>query len=85
MAFKEPFDLYHWFVNVFAGSVEMFLAISFITIAVLSGIFRMPTLVTGVSFALFVIMLGIISGNLLILALIIAAIIIGWIFARWVK
>ena len=85
MGFHQPFDLYYWFVNVFAGSLEIFLAIAFVTIAFLSGTFRMPPIITGVSFALFVVMLGVISGNLLLLVLIIIAIIIGWIFARWVK
>jgi len=82
MGFHLPFDLYYWFVTVFAGGLPIFLAISFLAIAVLAGMFRMPTIITGISFALFIIMLGAITGNLAILVYIGAALIIGWSIAR---
>ena len=52
MAWHQPFDLYYWFVNVFAGSQELFLAIAFLCVAILAGMFRMPTIITGIMLGL---------------------------------
>lgn len=82
MVFHQPFDLYYWFVNVFAGSLPMFLAIAFITIAVLSAMFRFSVLLVGLFFALFVVMLSVATGEIYILVLLIFALIIGWIVSR---
>lgn len=84
MAFNEPFNLYHWFVNVFAGSLEIFFAISFLFIAVMAGMFRMPTMIVGVFFSLFVITIAYIS-NLDVLAVVMIGLVVGYIFATWFK
>lgn len=85
MAWHQPFDLYYWFVNVFAGSITLFLAISFLVIGALAGMFRMPTIVTGIMFGMFVIMLSAYTGTLYILVLLVIAMIIGWTIARLLK
>jgi hypothetical protein len=85
MGFHQPFDLYYFFVNVFAGNLTIFLTISFAVIAAMAGMFRMPNIITGVFLALFIIMLGVTSGNLLVLVLLVAGIIIGWTFVRYMK
>jgi hypothetical protein len=85
MAYHQPFDLYYWFVNVFAGNITMFLAIAFFVIASLTAMFRMPTIIVGVFFALFIIMLSVITGTLNILVLLIIGLIVGWVFTRFLK
>lgn len=85
MVWHQPFDLYYWFVNVLAGSWELFLAMSFLTIATLTGMFRMPTVITGIAFALFVIMLSAYTGTLYILVLFVLALIFGWALAKLIK
>lgn len=85
MAWHQPFDLYYWFVNVFAGSMTMFLAIAFLVIAVLAATFRMPTIIIGMAFALFIIMLAAFTGNLFILVIIVIALVVGWAISRFFR
>lgn len=85
MAWHEPFDLYYWFVNVFAGSMSIFLAIIFIVIAAMAGMFRMPTLIVGIMFALFIIMEATVMGNLFTLVLFVIGLVIAWALARLIK
>lgn len=85
MVWHSPGDLYFWWVNVFAGSMTMFLAIAFLVIAILAGMFRMPTLIVGVMFGLFIIMLSAYTGTLVLVVLLIAGISIGWIIARFFR
>jgi len=82
MAWHQPFDLYYWLVNVFAGSLQMFLAIAFLVIAVMAGMFRMPTIIVGIMFALFIVIEAAIVGNLYIVALFVLALVFGWSMAR---
>ena len=85
MAFHNPFDIQYWFVNVLAGDMTIFLAIAFLVIAALSAMFRMSSLVTGLMFMLFVIMLSVYTGSLVILVFIILGLIIGWSLTRLLK
>lgn len=87
MAWHQPFDLFYWWVNVFAGSLNMFLAIAFLIIAMLSGMFRFPTMITGIMFALFIVMLSAALSvtSFYILVLFILALIVGWSLARLLK
>lgn len=82
MAWHPPFDLYHWFVNVFAGDINVFLAVSFIVIAALAGMFRMAGTVVGAVFGLFVILLSVYMGSITLLVVVIVALILGWLIAR---
>lgn len=86
MVWHQPFDLYYWFVNVFAGSLPMFLAIALLVIASITAMFRMSTLITGVLFLTFILMMSVaITGTYYIVALFLVALIIGWAVARWLK
>lgn len=85
MSFHSPFDLQYWFVNVLAGSMTLFLAIAFLVIAALAGMFRMPNIITGVMFGLFIIMLSAYTGTLYLLVILVAALLIGWWIARLFK
>lgn len=82
MAWHNPFDLYYWFVNVFAGSMPIFLAIAFLFVASMSALFRMPTIITGIFFSLFIILLSAVTGNLYVLVILVIALVIGWSIAR---
>jgi len=74
MSIKMPFNLEHWFMNVFAGSTEAFLAISFLVIAAMAAAFRMPNIITGLSFLLFLTIAGYIAGEWLVVGIIIVSI-----------
>jgi len=82
MAFVEPFDFYTWWVNTFAGDMQIFLAICFIFLAGLAGYFRMAPLAFGMLFALFVIILAPFVGGAFILVVIVVGLIMGWWIAR---
>jgi hypothetical protein len=85
MTWHLPFDLYYWFVNVLAGSLTLFLAIAFLVIASMAAMLRMPTIMVGMFFALFVTMLSIMTGTIYILVLLVAAVIVGWLVVRLIK
>lgn len=85
MAWHQPFDLYYWFVNVFAGSMTMFLAISFLIIAMMAAMFRMSVLVIGIVFTLFMILLAAVTGEMYILVIMVAGLIIGWSVSRIIR
>ena len=85
MVWHSPGDLQYWFLNVFAGDITIFLAIAFIFIAAMTAMFRMPTIITGLMFALFVIMLSVYTGSLAILVLVVLGLIIGWSLTRLLK
>lgn len=86
MVYHSPFDLYYWFVTVFAGSMTMFMAIAFLFIAMMGAMFRMPALIVGISFALFVIMMATYFGvGLLIIVMVIAAFAIMWVLSRLIR
>lgn len=85
MVWHSPFDLQYWFVNVLAGDMTMFLAIAFLVIAVMAGMFRMPTIITGVMFALFIILLAVETQTLILLVILVIAVVVGWSIARYFK
>ena len=85
MAFHSPFDLYYWFVQTFAGNMTIFLAISFILIASMTAMFRMTGSIAGIMFGLFVILLAAYVGNIYLLIIVVAAIIVGWTLSRLFK
>jgi hypothetical protein len=78
----SPFDLYYWMVTVLAGSMTMFLALAFLTIAGMTAMFRLPTMITALMFGLFIIMLSVYTGTFYLLVILIAALVIGWSVAR---
>lgn len=82
MAWHSPFDLYYWFVNVFAGDLTVFFAIAFLVIAALAGMFRMPSSVTGISFALFITLMAVHVGSIFLLIVVIIAILLALTLAR---
>jgi len=85
MTWHSPFDLSYWLVNVFAGNMTIFLAIAFAVIAGMSAMFRMPNVITGFMFLLFLIMLSLTVGNLYIVAILILAVVVGWSISRLFK
>jgi len=82
MAFIEPLNLYYWLVTTFSGNLTIFLALAFLVIAALSAMFRMPNIITFVGVGLFIIMLSTFVGNILILFLVVAGIVIFWQLAK---
>lgn len=54
----EPLNLKYWFVNVLAGSPEIFIFVSFLAIAIMAAYFRMMNYVSLLFFILWSIILG---------------------------
>lgn len=70
MVFHNPLDLEYWLINVFAGSVDIFVFLSFIAISGLAAYFRMPNMVTAIMFVIFgIFMSSYIGGLYLVLVL----------------
>jgi len=82
MAYHSPFELYHWWVTTFAGNISIFLAIALIGMTSLAALFRMPVLVIGMMFSLFIIMLSTYFQNFYIIVAVIGGLVVGWILIR---
>ena len=85
MSFHLPFDLEYWLVTVVAGSPEIFMVISLIAIAALAAYFRMPNSITLVMIAIFAIMMGAMTGQILFVVILILGLTLGWLMSRIVK
>lgn len=82
MAIHSPFDLEYWFLQVFAGTTEIFMAIAFLAIALVSGRLGLPNVVTFTGFAIFIMMLPAYALGLPILAVLVIGLIIGFLLSR---
>lgn len=82
MAIHSPFDLQYWFLQVFAGTSEIFMAVAFLAIALLSGKLGLPNVVTFTAFTLFILMLPAYALGLPILAVLVLGLIIGFLLSR---
>lgn len=69
MTIHQPLDLEYWFVNVFAGSFDIFLFLLVILIAGLAAKFRMSNLSFGIILLCMAILLSISYPWLLVLAI----------------
>jgi len=78
MAWTEPFEMETWFVNVFSGSPDFFLAISLIVIASMAGFFRMTALTMFFMIGIFVLIFSpYIQSPFVALFSVVAALIVG--------
>lgn len=82
MALYLPFDLEHWFINVFAGNIAVFMVLAFIVIAFMAAYFRMPNVIYGYMLAVFVIIMASYSGEWLFLGIVMIALFVGWVISR---
>ena len=79
----QPFDLQYWFVNVLAGDMGIFIGLAFLIIAIISGFFKMPNIITLTMFILFATIFSLWLGTpLMVLAGIMVAIFFGWALSR---
>lgn len=83
--FIQPLDLEQIFVNAFAGSLEVFIFVTFILIAALAARFRMPNLITLVMFSLFGIFLSAYISGVYAFIVIIAGIVVFYSIGRIIK
>lgn len=72
MNFIKPLDLQTIFVNVFAGSMEIFFFVAFIAIAALAATFRMPNMIFMLMMAVFGILMANYFGGLYFLVVVIS-------------
>ena len=84
--FIEPLDLRCILINLFAGSMEIFIFISMIFIAIMGARFRMLNTTLLIMYALFaVLMANFMQGYLFLVVLVIGLVVsvtIGWVVKR---
>lgn len=86
MAFIEPLALQTWFIQVFAGSGEIFASVALFAIIGLSAYFRKTGLSMGLMIMIFLLMFsGFIPQSLLVLVAIIGGLVLGYVLSRIVK
>ena len=85
MTYTAPLDLYYWFVTFFAGNITIFMAIAFLSIALLASKFRMPGSITMIMFAIFIIMLSIYLQLAYLLVIIIGGLVVGYLLSKLFK
>ena len=82
----EPLQLETWIVNVFAGSLEIFLAVGLIFVFGLAAFFRMTSLTLVLLLGLFLVMFsGWINIELYFLIIALASVLVGFWISRIVK
>ena len=58
MSWEEPLNLQYWLINTLSESVEIFVFLAFIAIAVLSAKFKMPNYIFMIMFVLFIVIVN---------------------------
>ena len=82
----EPLKLETWFINVLAGSSDIFLALALFFIFGMAGYFRMSPLITFFMLAMFLIMFSnYIVSYLLVIILVFGGLIVGFWISKLVK
>lgn len=83
MAWIEPLELQTWFMNVFAGTPDIFLAIALFAISGLAAFFRMPILALFFMIGIFLLLFSsFITSPIIILIAIIGGLLIGFVLAK---
>jgi ABC-type multidrug transport system permease subunit len=83
MDFIKPLELQKWLMQVLAGSPDIFVAISLLTISSLAAFFRMPMIATFFMIGLFLLMFSAyISSPLLVLMFILGGLLLGFVMAK---
>ena len=72
MTLIEPLNLQYWLINTFAGSVDIFIFISLIIITFMSARFKMSLGVYFLMLSIFVLIMGGIGVNYLVVLLVLA-------------
>lgn len=83
--FIQPLDLECLFVNTFAGSMDIFIGVAFLVIAIIAGRFRMMNITIGLMYGLFIILTTWIFTGWLLLLLLICGFGIAYWFSKTVK
>lgn len=85
VAWIEPLNLKYLLMNIFAGSPDIFTAVSFIAIAGLATYFRMMTLTMLLLFVLYTIVFGAYMKGIYYLVILIIGIVVSWWISRPLK
>lgn len=82
MTIIAPLNIEYLFINVFAGSILIFIAVALLSIAMFAGKMRLPNVIFGMMIALFAILEMAIAGWLFVLVIIISGVLIGYTISR---
>ena len=83
--FIEPLNLECWLINIFAGSIEIFIFFAFIVLSGLAARFRMPNLVMFVLMGLFGILMSTYFRGIFVLIVLIGGMISFWSISNIIK
>jgi hypothetical protein len=81
----QPLDLECIFVNTFSGSMDIFMGVAFLVIAILAGKFKMMNITIALMYGLFVILTTWVFTGWLLLMLLITSFGIAYWFSKTVK
>ena len=83
--FIEPLNLECWLVNVFAGTMDIFIFIALIFIAGMGARFRMLNSTLLIMFALFAIIMAQFMTGIYFLAVLLVGLFVSWSIGKIVK
>jgi hypothetical protein len=83
--FIQPLDLQCLFVNTLAGSVEIFMGLAFLAIAIIAGKFRMLNITVAIMYGLFIILVTFIFNGWLMLMVLLLGFAISFSVSKLVK
>ena len=86
MTWIEPLEMKTWFIQVFAGNPDIFLASALFIISLAVAFFRMNTVALFFMIAIFLLMFsGYVSGSLIVILSIVGGLIVGYFISRFIK
>lgn len=78
-------DLYDLFINHIAGDITIFLFLSFAVIAFFAAKFKFPNVITIAIFAVYALMISIVSQSVLAIVLFVVGIFFAWGISRMIS
>ena len=84
-SFVMPLDLKYIFVNVLAGSMEIFMFLAMIFIAMIAGYFRMMSSTMIVLYILFAILMGQFMSGIYLLVVLIGGLVSFYLLSKIIK
>lgn len=82
MTFVPPFDVQYWLLNVFSGSLGIFIGVALIVIAGLAAYFKMSNSIFFISVFLFTLLMGTFISEFFIIAIVMAGLFVAYSLSR---
>jgi hypothetical protein len=78
MSFTEPLSMQEWFIQIFAGNPDIFLAIALITITAMAGYFRISNPILFFLLGMFLLMFAsFVSSPIIVFIAVVGGLVLG--------